>query len=69
VIGTCAGCKFHFLPANPAYKGFLECRRYPPITTVQFIIVKDAVNKNVEMTFNMVAPEWWCGEWKPKLEV
>jgi hypothetical protein len=59
----CAHCRY-LGPEHAGVPGIYECRRFPPRTDVHLL----QAGRHLEMTFNFVNPDWWCGEYKTKLE-
>jgi hypothetical protein len=62
---SCAGCKY-FVSLGVTIP---ECRFNPPRTT-QFVIGLDAQRRpqiHSSITFSLVQPDFWCGQWAPKL--
>jgi hypothetical protein len=61
-IEKCSGCKFHgWTPDGKA----IDCRIKPP----QSGLVADARGQPTPMSyFPVVMPDWWCGEFRPRIE-
>lgn len=61
-LEKCSGCKFHgWTPDGKV----LDCRIRAP----QAQLVQGPGGQPQPMSFfPVVAPDWWCGEWKPRIE-
>ncbi len=62
-LEKCETCKFH---GNQPAGGGIDCRKEP----VKSAIVPDPRGTPAPISyFPPVLPDWWCGEWKPRIEM
>lgn len=69
---TCANCKFLKSGNSPG------CRRYPPYAQALIVPRPPTVAtmgppqlipvEESRAMFPSVRPDWWCGEWAPRIE-
>lgn len=69
-MSTCDKCKYFFSgEKSPA------CRRFPPSVQSLMVPKKDIMSAGMvaveeqRSMFPSVRPDWYCGEWAPRIEL